>query len=216
MLTRYNRLIPHQRKGCYGPVWTVDVYGYVLYGARAPHVAQCVRRWGHCPGALCAGRWVWVGSHHRMHTAVARQRTRVAGTTRADVALRKHLAFVGQWCRHHHAALRTCWGSVRGRRVLRFSEGSRHHRGSPRGQWQCILCGGQEYVTWGFPVRAHRSKESSVSSTTRSIGGRSGRNTRRHASMPFCLAAPPAQPPTLSMTWYSSSGVAPALWAEWT
>lgn len=75
---------------------------------------------------------------------------------------------------------------------------------------------GQGYITCCFPVLAHLSKESSVSSTTRSIGGRSGRNTRRQASIPFCLAAPPAQPPMLSMTWYSSSGVAPALWAEWT
>jgi len=179
-------------------------------------VAQGARMCGHGPGALCAARWVWVGAHHRTQTAVARQRTRVAGTTRADVALRKPLASVGEWCRPHHAARRTCWGSARGRRVLRCSDGSLPHRVRPRGRWPCIPCGGQECDTWGFQVRAHLAKESSVSSTTRSIGGRSGRNTRRQASIPFCLAAPPAQPPTLSMTWYSSSGVAPALWAAWT
>jgi hypothetical protein len=56
-------------------------------------------------------------------------------------------------------------------------------------------------VTCFIQALAHLSKESSVSSTTRSIVGRSGRKTSRQASIPFCLAAPPAQPPTLSITW---------------
>ena len=60
---------------------------------------------------------------------------------------------------------------------------------------------GQGCITCFLQILAHLWKESSVSSTTRSIGGRSGRKTSRQASIPFCLAAPPAQPPTLSMTW---------------